>query len=148
GFATLFLAVQPAGASITADGNGCLTTVMETPHILVGAGGVIAKSTSQCSLVPSTLHFTSPDGFFLWVCPTDPPHDEGWLATHCTNKGITNTNISVTKANTGYTNYVPATGLPGAHGTGYWIACSMWYSTGPNGTGTGRLYFSASKYIN
>ena len=140
--ATSIVLVFPATSG--AELNSCSVTSMQTPHYSTGAGGVIAKATWACSFVPTTIRLYP---YALYLCPSQPPQDETWIVLNCTQKGQNTNNISITQPNTNYTRYVPPSGLPGAHGAGWWTSCVMWDSVGPNGTSAEHLNFSASVYI-
>lgn len=123
--------------------NGCNVTI-DNPHFSSGAGGIIAKGRFSCTDVPSTIHINGNRGtsFLLWLCPNKPPKSESYLynpANGCTPKGSNTDNVSATSSGTTYTRYVPPSSQGGAHGNGWWISCSTWYSSGPNGTDLGNF---------
>jgi hypothetical protein len=129
--------------ALAADQNGCSVTI-DNPHASSGAAGVIAKGRFQCSHVPSTIYINGSrsTSFLLWLCPRQPPKDEGYLTlpyNGCSVKGSDGSNVAATVANTVYTRYVPPGGTQGAHGNGWWIACAVWYSHGPLGTPVGNI---------
>jgi len=110
--------------------------------LLPRAGGVLAKATWDCKYVPTTVHLgTKTTGYWLWVCPTSPEKNEQWLALNCNLVGANGENINVRRSGHDYTRIVPPSPLPPAHGSGYWITCSIWYSSGPIGTDSDRLQF-------
>lgn len=144
----LSFVVPSTSADPLADVNGCGLNKWSAPHVSEGAGGIIAKAYWKCTNVPSTIHMTiSPRGLFLFVCPSQPPNDETWIALNCTAKGGTHNNVSATDPTALYVRYVPPTDRPGASGSGWWIACATWYSTGPNGTGSTRTNFSGARQL-
>jgi hypothetical protein len=118
------------GVGNAADRNGCSNTI-DNPHYSSGALGVIAKGHWSCTVAPATIYLSGERGFFLWLCPTQPPKDETWITSHCNQKGRNGTDFTISQANTDYVRYVPPSGQPGGTGTGWWIACSMWQSARP-----------------
>jgi hypothetical protein len=134
------------GVGNAADRNGCSNTI-ENPHYSSGALGIIAKGHWSCTSAPTVIYLSGERGFFLWLCPSNPPKDELWISSHCTQKGRNGTDFTISQANTDYVRYVPPSSLPGAHGTGYWIACSMWQSGGYQGTSDVHTVFSNAVYL-
>jgi hypothetical protein len=129
------------------DSNRDSSANLQTPHYSTGAGGVIAKANWSCTYVPTTVFLnTATTGYWLWVCPSQGQDSESWIESNCTFKGGNHENIDATVSGQQYTRYVPPAGQPGAHGTGYWISCSIWYSSGPKGTDSDRTQFSAWWY--
>jgi hypothetical protein len=124
-----------------ADPNGCATANVQNPHITnshPGGPGVDATAVWQCIQVPTTIWLTG-DGFlYLWVCPNNDggAKDEAWIGSHCTNKGANYNSFVITVAgkNGSKDRVVPHKTDPAAHGSGWWIACTVWYSEGPGGT--------------
>lgn len=121
-------------------------TAMDNPHISTGAGGVIAKLRycTEDALSETDSHL------YLYLCPNPPTGDEDtWGNQGCVLKANTSYIIYTPRAFTTYTRYVPPSGQPGAHGTGWWIACSTimdFYSGGGNATYTvisSAVYISA-----
>jgi len=133
-------------SSAWAETNACSAN-LQTPHYSSGAGGIISKGTWQCTDVPTTVTLAYPNGqgFNLWLC-TDksPTRTEAYLQNdpNCLYKGTDASNISATVANATYTRYVPPSGQSGAHGSGWWVACAVWRSFGPKGTGGPTTSFS------
>jgi hypothetical protein len=130
------------GVARAADQNGCQASI-DNPHYSGGAAGIIAKGNWLCSVAPATIYLHAPPGgFLLFLCPTQPPKNEDWIAQNCTQKGINTTDFTISTANQWNVRYVPPLGQPGAHGTGWWIACAMWSSGGYNGTSPLHTTFS------
>jgi hypothetical protein len=131
---SMLFAASPALAK---DKNGCNAKI-DTPHFSTGAGGVIVKGRWSCTAVPTNVFLgTRTTGLFLWLCPQQPQPSESYLgdpSNHCVIKTNNIEDIFVKVADRTYTRYAPPQGQPGVHGSGYWIACSVWYSSGPNGT--------------
>lgn len=121
------LAQSPA---IAEDANTC-GGQMDNAHISQGAPGVIAKWKVHCNSGGRSVNGT----LYLFRCDDqgDVIKDEDWMETGCALEGQTNVSISSMTAGTVYTRYVPPSAQPGASGTGWWIACAMWYSVGPAG---------------
>jgi hypothetical protein len=134
-------AVRPLPAFARSDINGCAATI-NNPHFSDGVGGIIAKGRYECTDVPSTIHINGNRGtrFLLWLCPHEPPKSESYLynpVNGCSPKGSNTSNVRLTTSGDRVTRYVPSQG--GAHGSGWWIACTTWYSSGPNGTDLGNI---------
>src|SRR5215470_13742380 len=138
----MLFAASPASA---ADRNGCSATI-DTPHVSTGAGGVIAKGRWQCTSVPTTVFLsTATTGLLLWLCPQNPQPSESYLTNpnnHCNAMGYNFGDFDVDVAGQTYTRWVPPQGTPGAHGSGYWVACAVWFTPGPNGQGQDRKTFT------
>ena len=106
--------------------------------------------TWKCSDVSTTIYlnpnrFVGGVGFWLWLCPRQPPKSESYLnnpANHCTVKGVSHEDISLTKSGVTVARTAPPPSQPAAHGTGWWIACSIWVSNGPHGLGSKVTSFS------
>lgn len=63
---------------------------------------------------------------FLFLCPQPPTGAEGtWESQGCLEKAPESDVIA--NPGSAETRYVPATGKPGITGTGYFVACNMWY---------------------
>jgi len=106
------------------DAGDCLSTV-ENPHFSRGAGGVIVKARYGCANVGRLNGVLQ-----LFLCSTRPPRDEQYIATQCTVKGYDNFDFDPVNNNV-YTRYAPRLSRPGAHGTGWWVGCTI-YNAGPN----------------
>ena len=138
----LLQSADPAGAAST-DKNGCSAN-LQTPHYSTGAGGVIAKANYSCTYVPSTVYLgTRTTGYWLWVCPSKGPDDESWIVQNCRFINGNIENVYATVSGGENIRYVPPAGNPPGHGSGWWISCSQWYSSGPKGVSSDRLDFSA-----
>jgi hypothetical protein len=125
------------------DANGCLLDI-ENPHFSSGAGGVIAKLRISCADVPTNVSF----GGRLWHCGSAPQRDETWLENNCALQAQVGSGVSITAPTDLITRYIPDLSYPGApYQPGYWIACSGWQSTGPNGTGAAHMSFSNIVYL-
>ncbi|SBT65643.1 hypothetical protein GA0070622_2644 [Micromonospora sediminicola] len=111
-------ASAPASASSDTAQAPCNIT-MDAPHVSSGAGGVIAKlryCNDSAGQVQTTL--------YLYLCPNKPSSNESnWYNEGCRSKALETYGWSAT-AFSNYTRYVPNTGKPGAHGTGWWVACA------------------------
>jgi len=149
--AGLMLSAAVAFANITSwDVNQCSQLNLQNPHISSDPRwGVLVKSQWECDLWPATVHLdTAYTGAWLWVCPSTGPDDENWITSNCTYKGgcFAPVNFPFNGGNIG-TLWFPCNG---AHtsGTGYWVACTQWYSSGPNGNGQYFLTFSNYIWIN
>lgn len=131
------------GGPAWAETNSCGVSI-QNPHSSSGAGGIIVKGTWTCADVP-TIIYIYPNGFNLWLCTDKAPQkSETYLATdpHCWIKASNENDINITRANTGYTIYSPDLGTSGVHGSGWWVACAVWHSGGPKGTGGTITSFS------
>jgi hypothetical protein len=133
-----------ASPAFATDKNGCNAHI-NTPHFSTGAGGVIVKGKYDCTSVPTTIFLgTRTTGLYLWLCPHQPQPSESYLTNsnnHCSIRGANFGDVHVRVAGRIYTRYAPPGGQPGAHGSGYWVACSVWYSSGPNGTSSDTTSF-------
>lgn len=132
-----------SGAAYAADINSCSANV-QNPHYSISHGGIDVTATYECStLHPLLTVFV--DYVYLWVCPSSPQKNETYLQEHCTSKGA-NSNVlgfAITKTNFKYPLTAPAPSSPAAHGSGFWLACSLWYSySKTHGTGPKILNFS------
>lgn len=131
---TLFLvaATQVVGAPSIADAEESAVPAggtlpycigfMDNPHPSSGAGGIIAKGRWQCTPGVNSVTFA----LFLFLCPQPPSGPESsWPSQGCSIQAMS----SGTIPNPGpeETRYVPELGQPGAHGTGYFIACNMFF---------------------
>jgi hypothetical protein len=145
---TLAAPASVMASATTWDVNGCIQDNMQDPHISTG-WGVLAKSQWECDNEPATIYLSYSGytvGYWLWVCPTYPQYDENWLGGYCTFKGGTHQNMSFTSPNTVQTRYVPSNGQV-THGTGWWVACSEWFSIGAHGRGQTFLTFSNAVWL-
>jgi hypothetical protein len=104
-------------------GNPSCGVVVQNPHYSSGAGGVIAKFNFSCDPGVSTIGYS----LFLFLCSSSPQGqpESSWGAYGCAIKS--ETSGSVTSPPLSFTRYIPATG--GDHGTGYWIACTVYSYT-------------------
>ena len=141
----------PASATYTpADGNSCQIE-LNNPHISFAAPGVIAKAKWRCN-------DTSPNKsiyyvLYLYRCPTSFVVEAyAWLDEHCTLEGydfdfampITQDGEPGSK-----TRYVPPSSLPGAAGSGWWIAEAIWISSHADGSNDSdqHVRFSLVKHL-
>jgi hypothetical protein len=133
------------------DTNSCAQNSMDYPHISSDPRwGVLQKATWQCNTAPATVHMnTAYMGWWLWVCPSAGPKDENWITSNCTYKGSNNTSIYWDSSHVGwqYSLWMPWGGGR-TIGTGWWVACAQWYSSGIHGNGQVFLTFSDYRYIN
>jgi hypothetical protein len=142
------LAVVTSQTVLAADVNGCfIDGGVQNPHYSVGAGGIVSTASWRCSSVPATINLSAvgETGFWLWLCPSPAPPDEAWISANCTEMGDNFNDILITNPYIDYNVHAPAGA--GAHGTGWWIACTMWYSQGQNGRGNTTLEFSNSVWV-
>jgi hypothetical protein len=141
------LAVVTSQTVLAADVNGCfIRGDVQWPHYSYGSGGVVSDAYWQCSSVPSTINLSALEtGFYLWLCPEQALPDENWILNNCTFQGGDFYDIFITTPNQDYIRHAPAGA--GAHGTGWWIACAIWYSQGPNGRGSTIMQFSPSVWV-
>jgi len=142
--ALVFSTAVPAAA---ADINGCSANV-QNPHWSNGAGGHISKANWSCTRVPTLISLDPIGGYgyYLWLCPSKPPKSESYLSANCTVKGENYEDINATSTRA-YTRYVPPASQPGAHGTGWYIACATWQTRGPGGVGGLRVTFSNAVHL-
>lgn len=93
------------------------------PHYSTGAGGIIAKGQGWCD------NLSSGDDIkvevVLFLCDHYPSVTESYLQNNCTEKGHGIRTIYNATSGKKYTEYAPPSYLGGAHGTGYWVACSV-----------------------
>jgi hypothetical protein len=145
------VALASARAASVADKNMCSATI-NNPHYSTAESGIIAKGRWICGDVPTTIHLDGlygSSGLYLWLCTDKAPQkSESYLHndTNCRVKGYNQSDINVTIAGDTYTRYVPAVG--GAHGNGWWVACAVWSSRGPLGTGGPTTTFSNVVKVN
>jgi len=140
----LFLLVNASVAFATDMVNRCTARVQD-PHFSSGAGGIIVKADWRCGRVPTTIALSDvarTTGLMLFLCPSKPPKDEVWVPTNCVGKGENHVDVPISVANAWRTRYAPPQGSPGAHGNGWWIACTVWYSRGPGGTSANQMSWS------
>jgi hypothetical protein len=134
------LVLVPTTAAHADDENGCNVNV-QYPHYSEFHGGIDVSAVWNCTEYEfaATIH----QSLFLWLCAEEPPQDEPWIEANCTLAGR---NID-----DGQGPYVvrtaPHPGEAAAHGDGWWISCTSWYSTGVMGDGTRQMNFSAPQYL-
>lgn len=139
--------------ALASDKNGC-SAAIDNPHNSSGAGGVIAKGRWECNDTPTTifLNFTHGSaGLNLWLCTDkEPEKTETYLEddSSCFIWGSNDSNIRITLPEVTYTLYVPPSGEIAGAGEGWWVACAVWASQGPGGTGSPVTTFSNVVYIN
>jgi hypothetical protein len=133
--ASLMFFVASALGSLP-DTNGCDANI-QNPHYSNTHGGIDVTGVWTCTKVPTTIEM----GYFdLWLCPVDYGEKnlaaEDWIINHCTFKGSNDGNFNVTIAGSAgaQDRTVPSKYVAAAHGTGWWIACTIWHSVGPGGT--------------
>jgi hypothetical protein len=98
----------------------CGYAAMDTPHVSSGAGGVIAKY-RYCGEQTDTVSVH----LYLFLCPVKPSSNEqNWESQGCVVQAYFDYSWTAS-AGTTYTRYVPPSGTPGAHGTGWWVACAV-----------------------
>jgi hypothetical protein len=134
-----------ASSTLQAGNAGGCQAYIETPHFSDGAGGVIAKGHWKCKLVPTAIEL--PFNFNLWLCTDKKPEaSEKYLDddSYCYIPGQVTEGFTLTKANTYNTVYVPPGKGTGAHGSGWWISCAIWYSVHDGSTGATLTTFSNS----
>jgi hypothetical protein len=136
---------------VNEDKNGCEVNV-QNPHFSQSHGGIDITATWTCSHVPSTVFLGSTTtSLVLWVCPHRPEQSEAYLTDashHCIVEGVNRENIQVKKTKVKHARTAPPPSQPAAHGNGWWIACTTWYSKGPNGTSEDRTNFSRAVQLN
>jgi hypothetical protein len=141
-----------AGTAFASDKNMCSASIAN-PHVSTGAGGVIAKGQWSCLDTPTTifLDFTHGSaGLNLWLCTDKAPEKtETYLEDdgNCIIWGSNYENIKLTGPSS-VTRSVPPSPEPGGIGDGWWVACAVWASQGPLGTGSPVTTFSNVVYIN
>ena len=141
--------VMGTASAAFAETNSCSANI-QNPHDSASHGGADVTGTWKCSSVTTTIYlaanrFVGGVGFWLWLCPRKPPQSESYLnnsANHCTVKGVSHENITLTKSGVTVARTAPPPSQPAAHGTGWWIACSIWVSNGPHGLGSKVTSFS------
>ena len=135
--ALIMTTALPASA---ADRNGCSANV-QNPHFSNSHGGIDVTAKWKCSDVTTTIYlaanrFVGGVGFWLWLCPNKPPKSESYLnnsANGCHVKGVNHEDISLTTSGKTISRTSPPLSHAAAHGSGWWIACSIWASNGPGG---------------
>lgn len=126
----------PAAAAIVPD--TICTVAMDSPHYSAGAGGAIAKF-RFCDESGGTVQVA----LFLYLCPSQPTLPEStWESQGCVLKASTGYTW-VASAFVTYTRYVPPSGTPGAHGTGWWVACAVLAEPYDAAIPSASQYFSA-----
>lgn len=141
--------VVATAAPAFAELNSCSANI-QNPHDSASHGGADVTGTWKCADVSTTIYlepnrFVGGVGFWLWLCPRKPPKSESYLnnsANHCKVVGVNHENISLTKAGRTVARTAPPPAKRAAHGTGWWIACSIWVSNGPKGLGGKVTSFS------
>lgn len=114
------------------------TLAMDSPHVSSGAGGVIAK-----------LRYCDEDGgrvevdLYLFLCPNKPSSNEAnWKNEGCVVKSWKYYEWTASPFSS-YTRYVPPSGTPGAHGTGWWVACAAFVLPGVFTVPSAPVYIAA-----
>lgn len=101
----------------------------DSPHDSSGAGGVIAKSRFSC--VQAEARTYTDVEMYLFLCTSKPSGPEsGWDQFGCVQKKYAYYSSVSVPAGATRTRYVPPTGQTGAHGTGWWIQCTIYDPSG------------------
>lgn len=135
-----------ASTALASDKNMCSANI-NNPHFSSGAGGAIVKGQWSCLDTPTTIFLDGTNGsvfFNLWLCTDkEPTKSEFYLESdsNCSVKGVNGQNITITGPSA-VTRTAPPSPEPGAHGTGWWVACAVWVSQGPLGLGSPVTTFS------
>ncbi len=128
------------------DVNQCQQLNLQNPHDSGPPYGALVKSQWQCFTEPATIHLnTAYTGSWLWLCPSAGPQDENWITSACTYKGgcFSAPSIPFNGGNIA-TVWIPCQGA-NVTGSGWWVACTEWYSSGVNGNG--NYYLTFSNYV-